>query len=560
MTTRIRARLLTALSAAVTATLVLSAVPATAADVPTPAASHRVQVEGETAVALAHAHVRPGEETTLRPFSSNTADVAGVGTSAISGTVVDGADAGVADVEVSAFLVTTDEEGTSYEIAATVATDETGAYRFDDLAAGSYDFFFLPLEREDLAWGWFAGGVSPGAEPVLQVADGESTTLAARVLVAAMQVDGAVVSSRTGGTVDGAQVVLWGSNGPDGEGISSFEPLLAIEIDGAPFSFGQLPPGQYLLDATEAPAGYRGEWWDNALTFEAADLIEQSGWFELALSPVVDLGAVGVRGASATGSTVIATHTAISGTTYRYAWYADGKAISGATSKSYRIPASLEHKRLSVKVTGSRSGYVTSTAVSAPRAKILLTATPRVSGRSAIIVGAGDDRFWPGNTLTANPGEWTTRTSFDYQWYADGKAIAGATSKSYKLKYADRYKRISVKVTGSKSDYGTFSRSSAATNRIAVLSRLSLDTFPRVGERMWPVFFGDEKWTPGAKLILRLYADGRLVATKHLSDTSWFDRIPASWRGKRLRATMTVSKPGFTTHVIYSETSKPVTW
>lgn len=561
MSSRIRVRSLTALSAAIAAAVVLSSLPATAAAtaavVPTSTSAQRVQVEGDTAEALAHADALGGGAATLRPFAAESTDDAGAGTAVISGTVVDGAEAGVAAVEVTAFTVTTDADGTHREIAATVTTDEAGAYRFEGLAAGSYDLFLLPVEREDLAWGWFAGGVSPGAEPLVTVADGETATLDPRILVAAIQVDGAVVSSLNGGTLNGTQVVLWGSNGPDGEGTSFFEPLLMVAIDGAPFSFGQLPPGQYLLDATQARDGYRGEWWNNAQSFETADVIEGSGWFEIGLPPIVNLGTVEVRGASATGSTVVASHSTYSGTAYKYAWYADGKAITGATGKSYRIPSSLEHKRLTVKVTGSKSGYVSSTVVTAPRGKVLLTAAPTISGRTAIKTTAWDRAYWTGYTLTASPGKWTTGTSFRYQWYADGSAIAGATAKSYTLTVPDRYKRISVKVTGRKTDYGTFTRTSAATNRVALIGSAGVTTEPRVGESIWFTTWGT--WTPGAKVTVRLYADGVLVATADRSATL-MRAIPSSLVGKRLRTSVTVSKPGYTTHVVYSETSRPVTW
>lgn len=559
MINRTRVRSLTVVSAVIALALVLPSMPAAATDAasPTPGPSQRVQVEGDTAEALARADALAGGATTLRPFAAESTDDAGIGAAVISGTVVDGAGAGMAGVEVSAFAVTTTDDGTLREIAATVATDESGAYRFEALAAGSYDLFFLPLERKDLAWGWFAGGVSPGADPLVTVADGEAQTLDPRVLVPAMEIAGAVVSTRNGGILDGTRVVLWGSSGPDAEGISSFEPLLVIAIDGAPFSFGQLPPGQYLLDATRARGSYLGEWWNNAQSFETADVIEASGWFELALPPIVRLGTVAISGASATGSTVMATHNTFSGTTYKYVWYADGKAISGATGKSYRIPSSLQHKRLTVKVTGSKTGGVTASATSEPRAKILLTGTPTISGKTAIKTSNLGAEWWSGYTLTANPGTWTTGATLRYQWYADGKARAGATSKTYKLQNADRGKRITVKVNGSKSGYGSFTRTSAATNRIALLGDAVMMSNPRVGERLWWSMTGT--WSSDAKITLRLYADGVLVSTVDQSQDV-VKAIPASWLGKRLRTTVTVIKPGYTTHVVSSETSNPVRW
>ena len=37
----------------------------------------------------------------------------------------------------------------------------------------------------------------------------------------------------------------------------------------------------------------------------------------------------------------------------KYQWYLDGKAVTGATKSTYRVPQSAEGKTLSVAVTGS---------------------------------------------------------------------------------------------------------------------------------------------------------------------------------------------------------------
>lgn len=55
-----------------------------------------------------------------------------------------------------------------------------------------------------------------------------------------------------------------------------------------------------------------------------------------------------------------------------------------------------------------------------------------------------------GSTLTADPGTWTPAgVKLDYQWLLDGKAISGATGKTYKPVSAQVGKNISVRVTGS---------------------------------------------------------------------------------------------------------------
>jgi hypothetical protein len=67
--------------------------------------------------------------------------------------------------------------------------------------------------------------------------------------------------------------------------------------------------------------------------------------------------------------------------------------------------------------------------------------TPRISGSAA----AGD-------TLSATSGRWApSRARTRIHWYADGRAIAGATGSSYDVRGADAGKLITVKVTAAAS-------------------------------------------------------------------------------------------------------------
>ncbi|MFD6053092.1 cell wall-binding repeat-containing protein [Agromyces sp. NPDC060279] len=60
-----------------------------------------------------------------------------------------------------------------------------------------------------------------------------------------------------------------------------------------------------------------------------------------------------------------------SGTAFGYQWYANGAAISGATGSSITLWASLKGKRLSVKVTGTKAGYVSASAMSAQTSAVV---------------------------------------------------------------------------------------------------------------------------------------------------------------------------------------------
>jgi uncharacterized protein YkwD len=73
-----------------------------------------------------------------------------------------------------------------------------------------------------------------------------------------------------------------------------------------------------------------------------------------------------------------------------------------------------------------------------------------------------------GRTLRADPGEWSPDpASFGYQWLRGGTEIANATGDSYRLRRADRGKRISVRVTAVRLGYAERSATSAPTRKVA---------------------------------------------------------------------------------------------
>ncbi|MGW0553667.1 hypothetical protein ACWDZ6_05610 [Streptomyces sp. NPDC002926] len=149
-------------------------------------------------------------------------------------------------------------------------------------------------------------------------------------------------------------------------------------------------------------------------------------------------------------------------TSYGYQWKADGKAIPGATASTYTVPASLLGKKLTVAVTAHRAGHADGTATtaaatvakgSAPKA----TKAPTISGTAKV-----------GRMLKAAPGTWTpTPSSYTYQWYADGRAIKGATGSSLKPAAAERGKKITVKVTARRTGHSDGTATSRPTATVA---------------------------------------------------------------------------------------------
>lgn len=160
-----------------------------------------------------------------------------------------------------------------------------------------------------------------------------------------------------------------------------------------------------------------------------------------------------ISGAAAVGTKLTAKPgTWTSGTARSYRWYADGKAISGATRSTFTPSTAQQGKRITVQVTGKRSGYSTVTRTSKATLKVARSSTPKITGSATA-----------GKTLSASVGTWTSSTSFSYQWRANGTSIKGATSRTYKVASAHTGKRISVVVTGRKSGHTTLTRTSAST-------------------------------------------------------------------------------------------------
>lgn len=139
-------------------------------------------------------------------------------------------------------------------------------------------------------------------------------------------------------------------------------------------------------------------------------------------------------------------------------WLRNGKAIQGATKQSYTLTADDAGKKVAVKVTGTKKGYKTASKTS-KEAKV----GPGTLVADEVTFDKADDHLLTGDKLTALPREWMpSGVSFSYQWLRNGKAISGATGKSYVLTTADERAMVSVKVIGSKKGFETKQSTSRA--------------------------------------------------------------------------------------------------
>ncbi|WP_181068060.1 fibronectin type III domain-containing protein [Rathayibacter sp. AY1A7] len=248
-----------------------------------------------------------------------------------------------------------------------------------------------------------------------------------------------------------------------------------------------------------------------------------------------------VTGTAAVGSTL----TASAGTwgpspvALAYQWRANGTAISGATGTTYRPVAGDAGRVITVAVTGSKSGYVSTTRVSSGTAAVtggaITAATPTISGTAKV-----------GSTLTAKPGTWgPSPVALAYQWKANGTALSGATSATYTPTGATLGKTITVTVTGSKSGFTAVTKTSAKTSAV-VAGTLSAATPTITGTAKVGSTLTAKPGTWGPSPVALTYqwkANGTAIS----GATSATYKPTSATVGKKITVTVTGKKADYTT-------------
>ena len=252
---------------------------------------------------------------------------------------------------------------------------------------------------------------------------------------------------------------------PPVEVSGSFAAYDSIIVDSSGWRKGTKLTYQWLRDGKPIPK--RTDWWyeltahdvSHHITARVTAVVPGHGTI-VQVSP--SKGRIGlattprVKGTEAVGFTLRAhVWRWMDGTRFSYQWYADEFTIPGARGATLEVTRAMAGKRIHVEVTGRTAGYAVVTNPSAPTARIMLARTPSISGAAVV-----------GRTLTATPGAWTSGARFAYQWYADGKAIRGATKVRFTVTSAQRGRVLTVKVTGKKSGYATVLRTSKPTSRV----------------------------------------------------------------------------------------------
>ncbi|AWF99561.1 carboxypeptidase regulatory-like domain-containing protein [Clavibacter michiganensis] len=151
-------------------------------------------------------------------------------------------------------------------------------------------------------------------------------------------------------------------------------------------------------------------------------------------------------------------------TTFAYRWFVANVAVTGATGSTYTPVAADVGKRITVTVTGSRSGYTTAAKTSAASAAVVAAPVTTPSTFTTVPTPTLSGTAQVGSTLTAAPGTWApVPTTFSYRWFVANVAVPGATASTYAPVAADLGKRITVTVTGARSGYTSASKTSAAS-------------------------------------------------------------------------------------------------
>lgn len=153
----------------------------------------------------------------------------------------------------------------------------------------------------------------------------------------------------------------------------------------------------------------------------------------------------------------------------RFQWYRGSTAIAGATMPGYTLTPSDAGKKVSVRVTESRPGWlsaVTTWAAPAVLPAVSVVADPAIP----VLVGApriGSELAVGARTYTFDGDDVTGEVAPTYQWLRNGKAIPGATADRYELTEADRGAAVSVRVTTAYPGAGTDIATSAATQKLS---------------------------------------------------------------------------------------------
>ena len=406
-----------------------------------------------------------------------------------------------------------------------------GSYTVAGLDTGSYRVKF-DVFGADIATQWWDGASNFASATPINVTDGQDTENIDVTLSKGGSISGEV-SALEGVNPWSYYVGVYDSNGDEVRFVY-LNSAGSYRVDG-------LAAGTYKVKFDSLGAAVASQWWEDASDFESATPIEvEAGQVVSNINALHD-GRVHLDGTVPTidgtvkvgGTLVVDPGAWTSDATLSYQWFADGVAISAATNSTLTLTAAEADKKITVKVTGSKSGYTSTSKTSKATVKVTKSAQPTISGDTKVA-----------SVLTAVPGAWTAGATFKYQWFADGVAISGATKSTLKLALADLGKTFSVEVTGSKSGYAKVVETSAATGKVTE-GEFSAPTPTISGTIQVGKVLNSARgyWGSDVTFEYQWFADGVAIN----GATNWQFTVKPEQVGKKLTVRVTGSKPGYAT-------------
>lgn len=221
-----------------------------------------------------------------------------------------------------------------------------------------------------------------------------------------------------------------------------------------------------------------------------------------------------------------------------YQWFVGGSPVSGATESTYVARAADVGRPITTVVTANRYGFLTATSTSSATSPVIpgtftRGSSPTVSGTARV-----------GSPLTASPGTWSPAADLSFQWYADGRAVDGATDATFVPSHRERGAAVFVRVTASQPGFTSASARSASTPPVAT-GRLRVTTAPTISGS--PVVGSVLTVQPGstspagASVRYQWRRDGRALS----GATGSTRKVSVNDLGHRLSVTVTYKAAGF---------------
>ena len=194
---------------------------------------------------------------------------------------------------------------------------------------------------------------------------------------------------------------------------------------------------------------------DKEITVRAT-YTDKNGHVESVLSPLAagdnHPGSVTLAGEAKVGATLTANVSDADGVPadVQYTWLRDGSPITGASGNTYILQAADIGHKISVQAYYKDSaGHEENHVISAPTASVTDGATPPPAAdpHAGAITVSGAAKVGAVLTTAITDADGVPKTGIHYQWYADGKAIDGATHEVYRIRPDDIGKHISVQAS-----------------------------------------------------------------------------------------------------------------